>query len=687
MLCVLVIFDVPVARQIFGLLFLTFVPGLIIIKVLGLKELCKTERLLISVGLSIAFLMFAGVMGNELFQFFTSSPLQTINLLLILVVFSISGGVFLYLRKDGIDIPNIWDVKQIKHDFYILLLFLIPLTTIIGSFFVNVYNDNVVLLSIFIVIPFLFSVIVLFNRELPQKLYIIAIFVIALSLLYHSSFISNYIFSYGADSNSEFLIFKTADIAQHWSVKTLFAGDVFGRFNSMLSITILPVFYSKILNVDSTLLFKIFYPTMFAFVPLCLYQIWQKYLQRKYAFIAVFLFMSQITFFSEMIGLNRQIIAELFFSLLFLVILSNKIRSAPKIVLFAIFGFGLITSHYGLSEIFIFFLAFVFIYSYLTRKKNTKIMASMVVLFLVMMFLWYIYTSDSAVFQSYLEYSRFVVSSLGDILNLSSRQQMVLMGVGLQGQWAFWNTISRGFAYASEFLIAVGFIALIAKRTSARFDSSYKLITIVSTLLLAALLIVPTLANTLNMSRFYHILLFFLAPLCVIGAEFLTKLVHRNNKRLAIMLLVIILVPYFLFQTSFGYEVTNGDSYNVALSGYRMDPSRLYGAFQYIDAFSAFSAQWLSKNVDIEKSLLYADVASSYGVLVSYGLIPSSVVAELSNTTQVLPNGVIYLSSLNTVNGVIYGNENWNTTELAPIFENLSVIYSNGHSILLKNTR
>jgi uncharacterized membrane protein len=95
-----------------------------------------------------------------------------------------------------------------------------------------------------------------------------------------------------------------------------------------------------------------------------LYNIWQSYIGKKYAFFAAFLFMAQSTFYTEMMALNRQLIAELFFVLLLTVILNDKIKLEHKFVGFAVFSLGLIFSHYALAEIFLVFIAAAWIGSF-----------------------------------------------------------------------------------------------------------------------------------------------------------------------------------------------------------------------------------------------------------------------------------------------------------------------------------
>ena len=191
----------------------------------------------------------------------------------------------------------------------------------------------------------------------------------------------------------------------------------------------------------------------------------------------------------------------------------------------------------------------------------------------------------------------------------------------------------------------------------------------------------------MNMTRFYHTLLFFLAPLCVLGADFLVKLVSILQIEIrASVLLLIVLVPYFLFQTGFMYEVTGSQSWSVPLSGYRLEPVFLYRHIGYFYEQDVYGANWMSENVDIAHSRTYADYPSGYVVLSSYGMVPRGNIEVLSNVTVLSENSNVYLSRINVVNGVVAGSDLWNTTSLSHIFGLTNKVYSNGGCEIYKNT-
>jgi uncharacterized membrane protein len=427
---------------------------------------------------------------------------------------------------------------------------------------------------------------------------------------------------------------------------------------------------------------------------------WKSSLGKKYAFISAFFFMSISTFFTEMLGLNKQIMAELFLVLLLLTIFSKKMKPNIRIACFMIFSFALITSHYAIAEIFSFFILFALILLIVMRQSHRNITIAMVVFFFVLMFSWYVYTTGSSVFDSFVSYGDYVYNSLGDFFNPSARQPEVLRGLGLETPPTIWNAVSRVFAYATEALIVAGFIGLITRRVRIHWDRDSFLLTLMAMVLLGLLIVVPGLAETMNMTRFYHVLLFFLAPLCIVGAIFLVELVFKQNRKLwACTLLLIVLIPYFLFQTGFIYEVTGSESWSLPLSKHRMSIYKLVSSMGYVYEQDVYSAQWYSKNVNFQSTQIYVDASTN--VLATFGMALSDDamrltnvttitgklddVIRLTNVTTITENGIVYLNRVNVVEGMIVGNNYvWNRTDFS-FLDYMNRIYSNGGSEIYKN--
>jgi uncharacterized membrane protein len=676
----------PLVRQVVGIVYLTIIPGLIFIKLLKLDDLGTLETIVFAVGFSVAFLMLAGLVINQFGpDFGLSFPLSTLPLSLFINTLIIVGAAAVYLRQ-GKTKRN-FSLQGLRISPYLLLLTLIPVLSIVGVYFVNTTGNSLILILMLLSIAAIFTLSAF--RERSSKFYPFAIFMIAIALLLHFSLISNYIVPYGSDSPAELYMFQTVQQNGHWTPIFAFTGDEgLGRFNAMLSITVLPTVYSNVLGMDPSLVFKLLYPLIFALVPVALYLLWTPYIGKKLGFIAAFVFVAQSTFYTEMLALNRQMIGELFFVLLLLVLLNKKVKKEGKFLSFAILSFGLIFSHYALAEIFLFlvFAAWAVSAFYL-KKPSFNLQLSMIIFFFVAMFAWYIYTSGSVVFDSFLTFTRSVASQFGDFLNPASRGETVLTGLGLVQAPSVLNTVSRVFAYLTEIFIVLGVVTLVRKKNPFRFERDFAVFSIIAIAILISLTVVPGLANTLSMTRFYHILLMILAPFCVIGmwtlSQVFCKFFFKNKKKIIFSFLVVaVLVPYFLFQTNLVYEVTGAESWSIPLSEYRMSPIQLYGYYGLIDSYSVHGAQWLAANVPYKYN-----VASDNGLftaLTAYGVIYRGYVTPLDPNVTLHSGEFVYLSYISIKYESLISNESM-ARALPTIINQTDVIYSNGGSEIRYN--
>jgi uncharacterized membrane protein len=648
--------------------------------------LSKVEILIFSVGFSVAILMLGGLVINEVIPLFgVATPLTQTSLLVALNLFLILGEALMLVKDEKMPL---WTTERVKVNVPLLLAIALPILSILGATILNVFGSNLVLLVMIAAVPLLLAVLLLTatKKSLPPEYYAIAVLMISVAMVFHTSLITKYLINFGSDISLEY---ATAEYTIRSAIWIPSAIESVGRFDSMLSITVLPAVYVNLLNMSLTSVFKIVYPLIFSLVPLGLYQLWQKSIGYKYAFVAAFLLIAQETFFTEMIGLARQMIAEVFFVLLVYLIIEDKLKPRIKIICFGVFASALVMSHYALAIIFGFFLGCTFIFFFYKKHVSRNITASLAILFLVIMFVWYIYPSASATFNDLVSYGDFVYQQLGGFLNPASRGATVLRGLGLDAPASIWNVASRVFAYFTEFLIGVGFIALILKKTNFVFEKEYVVLSTIAMVFLGVVIVVPGMARTFNMSRFYHLLLFFLAPLMILGVTFLVKRLSRQRRELitAIFLLVV-LVPYFLFQTSFIYEVTGSPSWSLPLSGYRMSAYQLYFTLGYVDDAGFSSADWVSQNLSPQNITLFADKAS-LTLLISYGSFPIGEIYMLENTTTstTLANRtmIIYLCQMNVESKVVITEYYSYSLENLTVLTEMNKIFSNAGNEIYEN--
>src|SRR5665647_3464423 len=225
-------------HQIFTSLFLLFVPGFIILRILRIHQINLLESLIFTVGLSISSIMIVGLCLNTVLPLFgLNEPLREFNLISSIILFILFSTLFAYisdkdfmansLPKYKSEIPmnqllfllnlptlgaigaiclNNYELNIVSLVFFIIsslpkykseipmnqLLFLLNLPTLgaIGAICLNNYELNIVSLVFFIIISLVPLVVI---RKFKPSLYSVAIFMVSLAILYNKSLVSMYI--------------------------------------------------------------------------------------------------------------------------------------------------------------------------------------------------------------------------------------------------------------------------------------------------------------------------------------------------------------------------------------------------------------------------------------------------------------------------------------------------------------
>ena len=342
-------FDIPVLRQVVGFLFLTFIPGILILRILRVHNVHIIESLLYSVGLSLAFVMAVGVVANFALPLLgIARPIALLPLLLIITFVFLLLCLFAYIRdkdfrpssRSDSQAPEFtWPNFRANPAPYLLAV-LLPLLAILGASLVNAYQNNILLLILIFVVALIIGL-VAFNKFIPPQAYPFMIFMMALALMYQTTFISDYLV--GSDIHLEHYLGNLVVENGYWDV------SISGAVNSCLSIVMLSPIYSLFLNTEIVWLFKIVYPLLFALLPLALFRVFSLQIKPHYAFLAAFFFISMPIFFMDMAQLVRQQISELFFVLVVVLMVDRKLTLVQRTTLVLIFGFGVVVSYYGLG--------------------------------------------------------------------------------------------------------------------------------------------------------------------------------------------------------------------------------------------------------------------------------------------------------------------------------------------------
>lgn len=694
-------FKIPIIRQLIGFIYVSFIPGFVILRVLRLHELDPIENLLYAVGMSLTFFMFLGFLINLFYPFIGISkpisltPLITTTTALIIVFIVIAyiwDRRYLNFSKIQINIEN----SILRQTLAICLL---PFMSIFGTHLVNLYESNIILLILIL----LLSIIPLFitSNKLSRKVYPIGVFITSISLLYHNSLIS--MFLWGADIHIEYYFSKLVLDNSLWNISHSH------NINEVLSVVILAPIYSIFCDLNLIWVFKVIYPFLFSFVPLGLFKLFKSYTNDKIAFLSCFFFMSISTFYTEMLALARQQIAELFLVLLLIIILSNKLKNIHKSILLISFSASLVVSHYSLAYLFMFVLFTTFIILIIfdvandSSKHSYQNIFSLAIIFSVLTLLWYVYISNSMSFKTLLRVLSQIITNLySDFLNPRATQTLYLI---TKTSPTLLHHITKLLYLASQFFISIGILFLSFKKRS--FKREYIALSIVFYGILVGSLILPYFARALNTTRLYHITLIVLSLFSILGfIRFLNilniiirkiaKLDYFVNEK-SLKIISIFLTIFFLFNTGFVYEIAK-DPYptSISLSQRTMKESEnivckktLYNVINVFEA-DLSSANWLRKYSDNNLNYYY-DYIAMHPLWDS--MIKAKECYETLDKINIKENlGYIYLSYPNikenlllihdTLTNEVYA---YNTTRIYSFLILINNIYTNGNSKIFYN--
>ena len=677
---VIVVLNIPIVREVVGFLDLTFIPGFALVRLLKLDKSSVSKTIFFSVILSITFLMIIGFLINELYIFGVSTPLD-----LWILVSSVNIAVLVLAALDSLFNKKGFDFGQgLKVHPVALCLFALPVLSAVGALLTNASQGNAIPLFSIAAISTAVIFVALYNK-MPELRPMILLLT-SMSMLLSGWLLTKYI--YGYDEWTEFYVFRLTLSNLHWNLSLNTPWDTqLMKFNAMASISILPTIYAEVLGLGSNWIFKIVFPVILSFMALGLYELYKTQTNVRIAFLASFFYLAGT---ADLNGPMRQMVAQLFFISLFIVILEKSAWSSQKRALFIILDFALVLSHYSIALVFLVAIFFVWIVDLLwsqsrfrdSSARPRKIPTSLMIFSFVMTFSWYIYISSSGAFNGIVGPIENIIQNFsGDFFNLGSRGG-ALEAVGIIQVPSILNHIGNYVFYLTEFLMAVGFIAIILKRKQLRFDMEYLVIITFFMGLLASNILVPNLASAFTPERFYQMSLILLAPLCIIGIEEIARTVLRFKNEIKVLLLaLVILVPFFLFRTGFVYEIGKVQTSSLELSMYRVNSLTVYG--QITNTQDVFGTLWFSQYANVENGTVYADIVLIGHVLAAYGLISQKNAIVLSSTTSITDNNsqaYVFLGQFNVNDGILVdaqGNA-WNTSQISGVLNGQNAVYSNG---------
>lgn len=605
-------FDVSPLRALFGLLFYSVVPGYLVLSLIDLHER-PSKVLLYSLGLSIFFLMVMGLIVNELYLLLgVENPLSKLPLLFAssAVIFGLCIIGFLTKKRGTrFDLSKALRAAISPKVLLTTNLLLLPVLSFLGAKLLDYRGDNLVPVLLFVLIAVVVILVATKNRgdQASDYVNILSLYSICLSILFSFCLRSEFVVGY--DIHTEYFTFQLTHNAGHWAAKNLQT-----PYNTALSITALPTVLTALLGVDAHLIFKVIYPFLVSFVPVCLYFVYSQFLKKSLAFLSVIVLMGTVGF-SNIPSLARQEIALLLFGLVILLLFDENLNAQKKGLLIA-FSFGIALSHYTTAYVYLILISLTLFVRYPIRRHSrlSKIGLTKfgVVAVAAFTFFWYGQVTGTP-FTSVIQ----VLIKIAQYSLMEARSAMVTSVTSPYLRFSAVSIVNFTVGYGVKALIVLGTICLAIKNRKAGFSFAYIKMACVSLIMILLFWMLPVISKTYNADRFFLQLLYILAPTCIFGfltasdalGKYIGRLIKLKKRYITHHLLSLFVVMYLLSGTNFVAQI-GGEPVAMAFN----NQGNQYEKF-YVYEEEVTCIQWLSIQ---NPNRVYAD---RYGVLrlQSYG--------------------------------------------------------------------
>ena len=535
-----ILLNIPFMRQILGFLFLTILPGLLILQVLKLNKIEYTEKFVLSVGLSISFLMLFGLLINNLsLSLDYETPLSTISLLIsfniAFIIFAIIG--YKVNKEPIISLPNL-NLSTSEKAFLIVPI-LFPALSIFGTHLMKTADNNIILMFLYLLIPAYVVFVCFFNQKFPKRLYPVVIFLISLSLL--MIYMLRFLHIHGRDVHTEYYLFRTTLNNLHWSIRES------SLYDACLSISLLPAIFQSIMNVNAQeYLFKGVCVSICSFSPLAVYIMSKRYIGESYAFLASFFFISQSAFLTAARN-PRTDIAIFFAALAVMVFFNDKIDPLKRRFLFIIFILSVVVSHYSTAYLFFFMILFIWFVVEIFPKRyalNKKITLTGVLLFFAFIFFWY--SQITAVpFNAGIRYFENTFLSLNNFFIEELRNQGYEQLVGRGLEYGIVSRINFFVTWGSFILIGIGVLTMLKRYKEmvsisnigvkkpyflkTKFEPEFLTMALACAGILVLTVALPYVSTRYGIDRLYSLVIIILSVCFIIGGMTLSHFLSKER--------------------------------------------------------------------------------------------------------------------------------------------------------------
>ncbi|MBA2858828.1 putative membrane protein [Methanococcus maripaludis] len=683
--------ETPILRTVIGFIYVSFVPGYLILRILRLNKLDSLESFLYSVGLSIFFVMLVGFLINILYPNFgiTDKPISELPIILSVSV-SVCLLLFLSYFSDLKDNnPEYTNLKDIINPQF-LLLTLIPFLAFFGSYIANFYSNNLLLMFFYAFLAAYLLIIIFSEKSLnyPYILFIISISVLLITNLSGGTYIKIY-------DGEGIVPINTVE-------KGIFEDNIKDNYYSVIGNGLYVPIIMKILSINLITTYKYFFAFVYSLIPLLVYLTIKSLnilKNEKEIFFSAVLFLTLSPFLNLLPFLKKQGLSMFFLALFFYSFFNNS--NTKKTTIITISLISIIWSHYGIASLLLVQLILVSLILYIIKnilKKKyaytNNLLSKFSVLYILLFFSWYLYISNGSLIQSLFNISSTVYSSIFSLDIESSRGYSTLS--------TFHSTLSiinkllnisiLGLSSTGLFLALYNFIV-----KKEFFNKNFLIYLIMSSMytIILILTLIPGFA-VMNVSRLTSVSFLLLSPYPLYFVSIFNKFkskIHTPLNGYANKLICTLVCINFLISSGFVGEIFNQHPMQLSISKESLKNSEDMGDIsKYYTGMTlprdVQGTKWIAKNrISNNKINAILGHMDSVGVFQPYAGIEWYKLTKIQKDRYNDIKGYVFLHTINTAPKIgIYTDAYatqlyyYNCSQLLFKLESDSKIYDNSGS-------
>lgn len=687
-------------RALLALVIVCLLPGLLLLRLLGVRGLSVAETLVHSVGISVLFVSFVGAASSVLLPLVgIPNPLAFGPLVATLLGAILVLSVVVAIR-DGSHTGGRLPTSTWREYRVAALLCLLPVTALLGTHLVNEAGIGWVNITAVLLVSAV--TVAVYLGWISRRLYPLVVLSCSLTLLYHTALITDFVWGW----DIQFQYYTASRVLNSaWE-------PGFGRpTNSLVTIVVFSAVGATTIGVPLDVVFKFVYPALYALFPLTVYLVVADRLDRRDAVLSALLIAFYSQFYHRMVG--KQHVAQLYMGLFLVAVFVGSIRPRKRRLLAVLYLLGVIVSHYSSPLLYGVVLLLGTLLAYapavpplrrlgpmrairtcFSRERTSAFHPAFVIVYFGLLSVWYLYTSNGVVFEKvFMYFPKQILANLFDLFVESAERT---------GSQTLQSTMTKSplkrihllFHLALQSLIAVGLLKDLVAIGRSKRPALHPLLVLLSVPMFGFLVVAFFVKGSFGSDRAYDLGLVLLAPFGVTGFLFasrfsisrtvgrLTGSQHAIDRDQLYLVFSVFLVLILVFDAGVVYQLA-GIPYTLL-------------AFQSGQDYPTFSnqeisgAEWLSEHAGDEP--VYAD---QYGEIILWRYfdhLGDQVNRFWAGTSRVEPGSYIYLRERNIesglpIRGTRYRYAPRSDSSFGQILCRSNKVFDNGNSVVFEVPR